>query len=119
MADRLCHKHELTHAVFYHHYPKAHRLIHEGLAAFLDSDSVNKYQIKEHLNKIKKIKDADDLSDLLQTDTDFYYTLGRHILKAVFDGTSEIGDPRRRLRTVHGGFQSNGIVIINRDCACN
>lgn len=91
VADRLCHKHELTHAVFYHHYPKAHRLIHEGLAAFLDSDSVNKYQIKEHLNKIKKIKDADDLSDLLQTDTDFYYTLGRHILKAVFEKAGSKG----------------------------
>ena len=91
LAGVPCHKHELTHAVFYQHYPNAHRLVHEGLAAYMDPDSALKYQIEEHLNKIQKIKDVNDLSALLQTDTQFYYTLGRYIIKTIFERDGSAG----------------------------
>lgn len=85
LAGRICHKHELTHAVLYQHYPDAHRLIHEGMAIYMDTDAAGKYSMAEHMSKIKKIKDADDLMALLQTDTKFYYSIARHIIKTIVE----------------------------------
>ena len=94
LAGRICHKHELTHSVLYQHYPDAHRLIHEGLAIYLDTDAAGKYRIEDYMGKIKRIKDADDLSALLQTDSGLYYSIARHIIKTVFEteGIKAISD---------------------------
>ena len=85
LAGRVCHRHELAHAVFYQHYPDAHRLIHEGLATYLDTDAAGKYNLEGQMDKVQKIKDARDLSALLQTDTKLYYSIARHIIKTTFE----------------------------------
>lgn len=41
--------------------------------------------MEEHISKINKVKDADDLRALLQTDTKYYYSIARHIIKTIFD----------------------------------
>lgn len=85
LAGRVCHRHELAHAVFYQHYPDAHRLIHEGLATYLDTDAAGKYNLEGQMDKVQKIKDARDLSALLQTDTKLYYSIAKHIIKTTFE----------------------------------
>ena len=54
-------------------------------ATYLDTDAAGKYNLEGQMDKVQKIKDARDLSALLQTDTKLYYSIARHIIKTTFE----------------------------------